>query len=307
MTPSRSARPRLALTPGDPGGVGPEIVARVREDPVLAGAAEWIVVDRATRGPHPARPTAEGGRASLEAFLEAIELAARGEVDGVVTGPVDKRSLRLAGSPHPGHTAILRERTAGGDIRMMMVAPEALRVVLVTDHLPLAEVPAAVTDKSVLATLRIADRALRQEFGIPGSPALALLGLNPHAGDDGVLGGEELASIAPAARLAREAGIAVRGPFPADGFFASRADRDYDCVVSTYHDQGLIPVKLLGGWRTVGVTIGLPFVRTSVGHGTAFDRVGRADPSSMIEAVRLAAWLVAKRRAPDENRTSPRN
>ena len=283
--------PRLAITPGDPGGVGPEIVERVRGLEEIRRVADLRVVDRSGGVRGPARPTAEAGRASIASFDEAIALALAGEVDAVVTGPVDKRSLALAGAPHAGHTAILRARLPSASPLMTMVAPGALRVVLVTDHVPLAAVAPALSTDSIARTIRSAAAGLEAEFGL-SRPRLAVLGLNPHAGDAGVLGREEEDAVAPAIERARAWGVEATGPWPADGFFGSGSHGAYDAVVAMYHDQGLIPVKMLGGRRTVGVTLGLPFVRTSVGHGTAFDAVGRADPRSLVEAIRLAVELV---------------
>jgi 4-hydroxythreonine-4-phosphate dehydrogenase len=292
-----SSPPRLALTPGDPGGIGPEIVAAALAEPSVRAAAEIVVVDRAGGGTHPARPTREGGRASLAAFEEAIDLAARGECDGIVTGPIDKRSLARAGSRFVGHTDLLRRRLTGATLRMMMVAPDRLRVVLVTEHIPLARVAESLSTEGVLATIADTRRGLVDEIGID-APRLALLGLNPHAGDGGVLGREEIDLLGPALERARDDGIEIEGPFSPDGFFAAGTHTDFDAVVALYHDQGLIPVKIFGGPTTIGVTLGLPFVRTSVGHGTAFEIAGRgkADPTSLVTAIRTAADLVARRR-----------
>jgi len=319
----------LAITPGDPNGIGPEVALKAasvarREgiDVVLVGApATWLswsirlgldseplpldgsggpVEIDAEDGPAHDGPSTEGGRVALGAIDRAIAGCLAGEFGGMVTAPISKESVRLAGSPFPGHTELLAERAGADNVVMMLVreAAPALRVALVTIHEPLRAVPALVTRQRVAATLAGVSGALQRDWAI-GRPRLALLGLNPHAGDGGVIGTEEADILAPALEDARAAGADADGPFPADAFFGRGAWQRYDVVVACYHDQGLAPFKALAQGAGVNVTCGLPFVRTSPDHGTAFDIAGhgKADESSMLEAIRLAAVLAARRDA----------
>jgi 4-hydroxythreonine-4-phosphate dehydrogenase len=235
--------------------------------------------------------------------LDAIERAAAGclagEFAAMVTAPISKESIRLAGSPFPGHTEILAERAGAARVTMMLVRewpPAPLRVALVTIHVPIRDVASLITEARVEETVVSVDTALRADWGVP-APRLAMLGLNPHAGDGGVIGDEEARVIAPALDRARAAGVDVEGPFPADAFFGRSSWQRFDAVVACYHDQGLAPFKALAQGAGVNVTCGLPFVRTSPDHGTAFDLAGqgRAEESSMLEAIRLAARLAAHR------------
>jgi 4-hydroxythreonine-4-phosphate dehydrogenase len=233
------------------------------------------------------------GRAAHAAIERAARAALAGAVRAVVTAPVNKEALRLAGVQHPGHTEMLAELAGGADVRMML-ANDELRTVLVTIHQPLRDAIGAVTRSAVLATIVIADAALRR-LGI-ARPRVAVAGLNPHAGEGGLMGREEIDAIAPAVADARAAGVDASGPWPGDTvFMRARKFRDFDVVVAMYHDQGLIPVKYLGVDTGVNVTVGLPFVRTSVDHGTAFDIAGRgiADPRSMLAAIELATRMTA--------------
>lgn len=242
------------------------------------------------------RPSAEAGRAAAGAVRAAAALVARGEADALVTAPLNKEALGLAGEAFPGHTELLAAQF-GARVRMMLQGG-ALRVVLVTTHLALREVPAALTSEGVLETCRIAHRALAA-FGVAARPRLALAALNPHASDGGRFGDEERRVLAPALEAARAEGLDVSGPHPADTLFARVAQPGgaVDAVVALYHDQGLIPVKLAAFGRATNVTLGLPIVRTSPDHGTAFDIAGqgRADPGSMVEALAAACQLVAAR------------
>jgi 4-hydroxythreonine-4-phosphate dehydrogenase len=236
--------------------------------------------------------SAAAGRAAYDTIVRAVSDASDGVVDAVATAPINKEALRLAGLPWAGHTDLLAHLTGAAHVAMMFHS-EPLRVVLATVHIPLAEVPQALTRESLEATIDLTAGELPR-FGIP-SPRLAVAGLNPHAGEHGLFGTEEQVTIGPAIEACRARGVDVAGPFPADTIFHRAARGAFDAVIACYHDQGLIPVKLLAFGQAVNVTLGLPIVRTSVDHGTAFDIAGRgiADAGSMIAAVRLAARLGA--------------
>jgi len=224
----------------------------------------------------------------------AVRDAQAGAVHAVATAPVNKLAFSRAGLPWKGHTDLLAHLTGSSRVAMMFWS-EPLKVVLATIHVPLASVPGALT-REVLDGIVDLSAAELPRFGIP-QPRLALAGLNPHAGEDGLLGTEDETVLRPAVNAARARGIDIDGPFPADTLFVRAARGEFDAVIACYHDQGLIPVKLLAFGRAVNVTLGLPIVRTSVDHGTAFDIAGKgvADPSSMIEAVLLAARLAVER------------
>ena len=289
-------KPRIAVTLGDPAGIGPEIAAkaaihpRVREvcDPVLYGAID-------TRAFPAGTVSAEAGRSAYDAIVAAVADAMAGRVDGVATAPISKAAFALAGLPWHGHTELLAHLTGAPSVAMMFYA-EALRVVLATIHEPLAAIPRLLTRATVERIVGLAARELPR-FGF-ARPRLAMCGLNPHAGEGGVLGTEEQQVIQPALEACRAEGIDVAGPFPADTLFVRASRGEFDAVIACYHDQGLIPVKLLAFGKAVNVTLGLPIIRTSVDHGTAFDIAGKnkADPGSMIEAVRLAARLASAAR-----------
>jgi 4-hydroxythreonine-4-phosphate dehydrogenase len=286
--------PRVGITAGDPAGIGPEIAAlaaehpAVREvcEPVLFGPVRQEDVRRFEAG----AVSAQAGRAAYEALLEAVAAARSGAIDAMATAPINKEAFAAAGIPWRGHTELLAHLTGASDVAMLFYA-EALRVVLATVHIPLSEVPHALTRERMEAVIRLTARELPR-FGHP-RPTIGVAGLNPHAGEHGLMGGEEDAVIRPAIEACRSGGIEVSGPFPADTVFVRAMRGEFDAVVACYHDQGLIPVKMAAFGRAVNVTLGLPIVRTSVDHGTAFDiaRRGIADPSSLIEAVRLAARL----------------
>jgi 4-hydroxythreonine-4-phosphate dehydrogenase len=308
--------PRLALSVGDPAGIGPEIVLKA-----LASSdrpdARWVVygpaaclAERARRfglplveasgvevvdvpaGPFDlGRVSAEAGRAAAAAVLCAAKDALAGRVDGIVTAPLHKESLRAAGHTWPGHTELLADAAGVSDFAMMFVGG-GLRVALLTIHLSLREVSAAVTTGEVVRVVRLVHRELPR-FGAT-SRRIALCGVNPHAGEGGLFGREEIDVMQPAVALLREAGISLSGPHPADTLFVRAARGEFDAVVAAYHDQGLVPVKLAAFGHAVNVTLGLPFVRTSVDHGTAFDIVatGTADAGSLLAAMHLAVELV---------------
>lgn len=286
--------PRIALTLGDPCGIGPEIVEKAISDPRVLAACEPVVYGPPDLSPFtPGQLTPAAGCAAYEAIVRAVDDALAGRVAAVATAPVSKEAFALAGLPWRGHTDLLAHLTNSPRYAMMF-SSERLRVVLATVHVALAEVPRLITRASLGDLIALTASELPR-FGFP-RPRLAVAALDPHAGEHGVIGGQDDAVLRPAIEEARGAGIDVDGPFPADTLFVRAARGDFDAVIACYHDQGLIPVKLLGFGRSVNVTIGLPIVRTSVDHGTAFDIAGRglADPGSLIEAVLLAARLAAR-------------
>ncbi|MDX1638434.1 MAG: 4-hydroxythreonine-4-phosphate dehydrogenase PdxA [Balneolaceae bacterium] len=241
--------------------------------------------------------TAEAGRAAMMAVEQALELCRAGTADAMVTASISKEAVNLAGYSIPGHTEFLAEKTGTDDFIMMMVN-EDLRIGLLTTHLPLAEAAGCVSKNRVVRYIGIINRSLTNDFCI-STPRIAVLGLNPHAGDGGMIGREEIDEITPAVKEARSQGIRVEGPFPVDGFFGKRSYREFDGILAMYHDQGLIPFKTLSFGTGVNVTAGLPIIRTSPDHGTAFDIAGqgKADPESFRQAYRLALQLAQKRSA----------
>ena len=286
-------KPRVAITVGDPAGIGPEIAAKAAADATVRAVCEPIIFD-SQAATAVGEVSAASGRAAYETIVRAVDAAIKGDVDAIATAPVNKLAFAQAGLPWKGHTDLLAHLCGTSRVAMMFHAPE-LKVVLITVHVPLSEVPALITPELVAQTIDLTRAALPQ-FGVI-KPRLAIAGLNPHAGEGGVLGVEDDRVLAPAVAAARARGIDVSGPFPADTVFVRASKGEFDCVLACYHDQGLIPVKLLAFGHAVNVTIGLPIIRTSVDHGTAFDIAGKgvADPGSMIEAVKLAARLAAAR------------
>jgi len=234
----------------------------------------------------------EAGRQAVEAISRASNDARAGTVDAIATAPINKKALSLAGFSWRGHTDMLGELTGSNDIAMMFYS-EKLRVVLATIHIPLSDVPSAITFDSLTRVIRLTARELPR-FGW-SHPRLALAGLNPHAGEQGIIGNEEIRLLIPAVERCRAEGIDISGPWPGDTVFVRAVRGEFDAVIACYHDQGLIPVKLMAFGEAVNVTLGLPIIRTSVDHGTAFDIAGRgiADPESMVQAVLLAARLAA--------------
>jgi 4-hydroxythreonine-4-phosphate dehydrogenase len=284
-------RPIVAITSGDPAGIGPEIAQRAADDPRVIAVCEPRIYRPADEARFaPGVVSAEAGRAAYETICSAVGDALDGRVSAIATAPINKLAFSRAGLPWKGHTDLLAHLTHAPRAAMMFWS-EPLRVVLATVHVPLSAVPALLTRDRLRDIVDLTALELPR-FGI-ARPRLALAGLNPHAGEDGVLGSEDEAVLRPAVREARERGIDIEGPFPGDTIFGRAARGEFDAVIACYHDQGLIPVKLLAFGRSVNVTLGLPIVRTSVDHGTAFDIAGKgvADPSSMIEAVLLAARL----------------
>jgi 4-hydroxythreonine-4-phosphate dehydrogenase len=291
-------KPRIGITVGDPAGIGPEIARKAADDPRVRD-----VCDPVFYGPHtdtdvsrfpPGVLSADAGRAAYDAIVRAVADAASGAIDAIATAPINKEAFALAGLPWKGHTDLLAHLTGTPRVAMMFYA-DALRVVLATIHVALADVPRLITRDLLEFTIELTAREL-PGFGFE-RPRLALAGLNPHAGEHGVIGGEEDDVMRPAVEACRARGIEVTGPWPADTIFVRASRGEFDAVIACYHDQGLIPVKLLAFGEAVNVTLGLPIVRTSVDHGTAFDIAGRgtADPSSLIGAVRLAARLARAR------------
>ncbi|WP_173909486.1 4-hydroxythreonine-4-phosphate dehydrogenase PdxA [Microvirga ossetica] len=251
----------------------------------------------------PGRPDAAYAPSVIEAIETAVGLVRAGSASAVVTNPIAKHVLYEAGFRHPGHTEFLAALASEGDGKtyhpVMMLWSEQLAVVPVTVHIPLADVPAALTTDLIVLTGRIVARELRERFGI-AQPRLALAGLNPHAGENGAMGTEDARIIVPAIEILRQDGIEVTGPLPADTMFHARARSRYDAALAMYHDQALIPIKTIAFDEAVNVTLGLPFVRTSPDHGTAFDIAGKgiARPDSLMAALKLAARLGAGTQSP---------
>jgi 4-hydroxythreonine-4-phosphate dehydrogenase len=329
-------RPLLAVTMGDPAGVGPEVVlkALARDDvwdaarPLVVGDAEvlrrvakqmgWALALCAVQSPAdatferrqiqvldlrqiapddfaPGKVTARCGRASAEYVFRAIELAQAGEVAAIVTGPINKAALREAGLAYRGHTEILADRCGARHVAMMLVSPgrgaedEWLRVVHATTHVSLAEAIGALSARKIVDAAALAEEGLRR-LGLE-RPRLAVAALNPHASDEGLMGDEEARIIRPAVEEGRRRGLELAGPIPADTVFLRAVQGEFDVVIALYHDQGHIAIKTHGFERAVNVTLGLPIVRTSVDHGTAFDIAwqGKAHETSLVEAIKLAA------------------
>jgi 4-hydroxythreonine-4-phosphate dehydrogenase len=289
--------PVIAVTAGDPAGIGPEIAEKAIRDPRVVAACRPVIY-----GPHtlddlasfPAgRIDARSGHAAYRAILAATVDALDGRVAAIATAPINKESFAEAGLAWKGHTDLLAHLCGVTDVAMMFWS-DRLRVVLATVHVPLAEVPQLLTRERLLDVIRLTARSLPR-FGV-AVPRIGVAGLNPHAGEHGLLGREDEDVLAPAIESARASGIDVSGPFPADTLFVRAARGEFDVVIAAYHDQGLVPVKLLAFGRAVNVTLGLPIVRTSVDHGTAFDiaRKGVADEGSLVEAILLAARLAVE-------------
>ncbi len=330
-------RPRIAVTLGDPNGVGPEVVLKCLADsrlmkfmePLVVGSAHVLKVHAnklgyrdlrihvvqqpperlqeggltvldVARGEKPdvqfGQVTEAAGRLAMQAVEAATDLCLQGQAEALVTAPISKEAIARAGYEEPGHTEFIARR-AGCEAFTMMLVSDELRVGLVTGHIPIWDVPKRITREAILEKMRIISASLRHDFGVE-RPKIAVLGLNPHAGDGGVLGREEDEAILPAIERSCEEGNLVFGPFPADSFFGIGAYRLYDAVLAMYHDQGLIPFKTLAFESGINFTAGLPIVRTSPDHGTAFNIAGegKASPGSMRSALYLAVD-VARRRA----------
>jgi 4-hydroxythreonine-4-phosphate dehydrogenase len=324
---------RLAITIGDPAGIGPEVVLKALSLPDVQAAADYVVIghrailEETARtlgdcnvppvlkdiedfkggtalcevGDLPAGRIARGkvspeaGKLSVGYVLEAIRLAKSGKVDAIVTAPIHKEAILKAGCNFPGHTEILARETNTRKFVMMLVGGP-LRVALVTIHVPLRKVFGLLTREAILDTIRVTHDGLRRDFGIE-RPRLGVCGLNPHASDGGRFGAEEAKIIVPAIEQAKSKGMDCAGPLPPDTAFYTAAKGKFDAVICMYHDQGLIPLKLLAFETGVNVTLGLPIIRTSVDHGTAFDIAGqnKASPKSMVEAIMLALSMAEAR------------
>jgi len=284
-------KPRIGITVGDPAGIGPEIAQKAAADPRVLDACDPVLYGPSPGATFPAGVlSAATGRAAYEAIRAAVRDARAHLIHGIATAPVSKLAFAQAGLRWKGHTELLAHLTDTDRVAMMFWS-EPLKVVLATVHVPLSEVPGLLTPELLAGIIDLTARELPR-FGI-ATPRLALCGLNPHAGEQGLLGEEDERVLRPAVAAARGRGIVIDGPFPADTIFVRASRGEFDAVIACYHDQGWIPVKLLAFGRAVNVTLGLPIVRTSVDHGTAFDIAGKgiADPSSMIEAVLLASRL----------------
>ncbi|MBO0745460.1 MAG: 4-hydroxythreonine-4-phosphate dehydrogenase PdxA [Candidatus Dormibacteraeota bacterium] len=313
-----NVRPRLIVSAGDPAGIGPEITVRALSDPAVSGLGEMAVagdpvqlralsarfgvpeplVESAGDASQvqPGELSAAGGRAAVAAIRRAVELIQAGRYDALVTAPINKEALRLAGFAWPGHTEMLADLAGAGDVRMLLLSGR-LRVVHVTTHRSLRSAIEAATRDRVLRTIELA-AAAGHLLGAE-RPRVAVAGLNPHAGEGGLFGDEEQREIGPAVEAARRAGIDASGPWPPDTVFWRAATGAFDVVVAMYHDQGHIPVKLSGFEDGVNVTLGLPFPRSSVDHGTAFDIAGKGEArwSSMVAALRVGAQMAGSTRA----------
>jgi len=315
---------------GDPAGVGPEIIVKAFQEEggfplcrgVVAGDAACLrsaagqigasvaihpisslaearfqpdildVLDLKNVSSHlvQGRACAEGGKASVDYIRRAVELTMNHEADAITTAPINKESLHLAGFCYPGHTELLADLTDAKDVALML-AGDRLRVVLATTHVPVHQIHSLITTGRVATTLRLTHSWLRKH--VTERPKIAVTGLNPHCGDGGIFGDEEKTAIVPALETVRREGIEVSGPFPADAFFSRLKPNEYDAVVTMYHDQGMIPVKMESRGTAVNITLGLPILRTSVDHGTAYDIAGKgtASPESLKTAIRKAAAL----------------
>jgi 4-hydroxythreonine-4-phosphate dehydrogenase len=329
-------RPTIAITLGDPAGIGPEVIVKALADPILRHKAKYIIYGmnellhyaadiaefdvfwwrdqyngRLRSYPHDVvvvdydqysmlgtairSPSKMGGEASMRFCLDAIEAANKKLVDAVVTAPIAKESWKLAGLHYPGHTELFAQKTGARRYNMMFTGGP-LKVVLATVHMPLMGLWGKLNIGAVFQPIDLLHQAMVEWFDIP-KPRIAVCGVNPHASENGQFGDEEERIIAPAILMAKDQGIDVSGPYPSDTIFLKARDGHYDAVVAMYHDQGLIPVKLLAFDQAVNVTLGLPIIRTSPDHGTAFDIVGRnrANPGSMRAAIELAIDLSVRR------------
>ncbi len=331
---NRQMKPVIAVTMGDPAGIGPEVCIKAVAGgkagfchPVIVGAGNVLenlirvielnigintiknVRDARFKRKQPdildvggvqlnklvpGKISAMCGLASINYVRQAVALAVDGKVDAIVTAPINKTAVHRAKLEYKGHTELLSEifRTQV----VMIFVSRNLRIAVVTRHLPIRHVSRAITKERILDTIRIIYEN-RRLLGF-ADPSFAILSLNPHAGEGGILGEDEKKKIMPAIKEAKESGIRAEGPFPADGFFGAKKEKDFDIIVAMYHDQGLIPYKMKAFGHGVNVTLGLPIIRTSVDHGTAFDIAGKgaANPSGLIEAMRLASLMVRRKK-----------
>ncbi len=289
----KKRKPIIGITLGDPRGIGPEVIEKALASPDVRNKAEYVVFgDACYFDYNQAKNLTPKECGELSGFYieQAAQAALAGDIDAIVTAPISKEHLHAAGYPYPGHTEFLANISQTKHFRMMMAGP-TLKVVLVTIHEPIQKVSSLLKTDSILKTIELTHETLQKWFGIR-NPKIAVAGLNPHAGEGGLFGNEEQKIISPAIKKAQKK-INVTGPLAADTVFNQAVKGYYDAVVVMYHDQGLIPLKLLHFDDGVNVTLGLPFIRTSPDHGTAFDIAGKnkANPSSMVAAIRLALSL----------------
>ena len=281
------------------------IISSPLEAKSIAGTIDLLAVSHLEGEPViPGKPTVYGGKAMVEYIIRAVDLTRKGGLQVMVTCPISKVLMHQAGYTYEGHTQLISHLTNTDDY-VMMLAGERLRVSLVTIHCPLKEVPAILDQELVYKTITITAKALREDFGFE-KPRLAVAALNPHASESGLFGSEEMEIIIPAIDRSKDEGYHVAGPFPADTLFYKAASGQFDAVVAMYHDQGLIPLKLLHFSDAVNITLGLPIIRTSVDHGTAYDitGTGQADASSLKAAIRMAAFMVKNRQTKVEGLSS---
>ena len=316
-------KPNIAITMGDPAGVGPELALKALQDsrvraqcnPIIVGdsglldllakrlglkrpAADDVmnVTSLDLKRLKPGKPAKEAGMALISYIEEAVFVAAIGDAAAMVTCPISKEAAKMAGFSFPGHTEFIAWLTGAKDF-VMMLGGRDLKVALVTIHEAIKDVPGLVTKKAVLNTIKVTDRAFRRDFGMK-RPRIAVCGLNPHAGEAGMFGDEDIKIITPAVKKAREAGINAIGPLPPDTvFYRAVRKKEFDCVVAMYHDQGLGPLKLMHFEDGVNATLGLPIIRTSVDHGTAYDIAwkGVASHESLVAAIEMAVEMAENR------------
>ncbi len=308
---------RIGITLGDPCGIGPEVTACALKDFTLNTSANFTIIAPSSVIQSFSWPQGvdfvevssaesvsfvagqwgeDSGRTALRSLQKSIELLKSRKIDALVTAPVSKEAIHRNDGSFQGHTEFLADAFGVKDVGMMFVS-QGLKTIIVTRHMPLKDVSVAVTRENVFSTIKLSHEALKNLFGLE-HPIIGVCGLNPHAGENGLMGREEIETIIPAIKEAQESGINALGPFPADTLFSRDIGKAHDIIVAMYHDQGLIPVKTLSFKKLVNLTIGLPFIRTSPAHGTAFDIAGKntADPSSMMEAIRLAVELSSGKR-----------
>jgi len=330
----KNDRPVIGITAGDPAGIGPEIILSALNyselyrlcKPLVIGdvgifaaakkcagrtinlksvsdpsegsykpgnidilSLSGLTFDETSWG----NPTVQTGKAMVEYILAATDMAINRKIAAVVTCPINKKAMHMAGFHYNGHTELIAERTGTKDF-VMMLAGDRLRVSLVTIHIPLSRVPDSISTENILKTIRITGKGLHERFGID-SPLIAVAGLNPHAGENGLFGDEEERIIRPALEISAKEGHNVSGPYPPDTIFYNALKGKYDAVICMYHDQGLIPFKIIHFTDGVNTTLGIPIIRTSVDHGTAYDIAGKgkADPGSLIAAIKMAAFQVS--------------
>ena len=305
---------------GDPGGIGPEVILKALTSPEIRAAANYIVIgsekvlsnisDRVltdnisvldldnftVNNALTHKPLPESGKASVEYIMKGLNLALNGKIDALVTAPISKEAIKLSGYDYAGHTELLKEKTSVENVVMFMVG-KGLRVAFVTTHLAVNEISGAINQENVFSTIQITATGLKTFFGID-QPKIAVCGLNPHCGDGDRFGTEERDVIIPAIERAQEMGIDCHGPLSADTVFNKALNGEFDIIVVQFHDQGAIPIKMHAFDSGVNITLGIPVIRTSPTHGTAFDIAGKgiADPGSMIEAIRTAVVMAETRK-----------